>query len=147
MSTQLFVTGGEHLSSPSLITYNTATSRPTFLVDSSVMSTYVTSTIRTLRITASESMTYSDQVLVPGEEAGTDKRTVPCMTCRSILSTSYCRGMCASLMAWPDNLLDRLIATQRISKPLFRSSLSASRQGIRKILLALTFYFWPKSEC
>lgn len=67
--TQLFVTGGEHLR-PSLITYNTTTSRPTFLVDSSVMSTYVTSTIRTLRITASESMTYYDQVLVPGEEGG-----------------------------------------------------------------------------
>lgn len=69
-STQLFVPGGEHLSSPSLITYNTTSSRPTFLVDSSVMSTYVTSTIRTLRITASESMTYYDQVLVPGEEGG-----------------------------------------------------------------------------
>lgn len=69
-STQLFVTGGEHISSPSLITYNTTSSRPKFLVDSSVMSTYVTSTIRTLRITASESMTYYDQVLVPGEEGG-----------------------------------------------------------------------------
>lgn len=69
-STELFVTGGEHSSSSSLITYNKTSSRPTFLVDSSVMSTYVTSTIRTLRITASESMTYYKQVLVPGEEGG-----------------------------------------------------------------------------